>query len=105
MKKKRTSDAVRILDRTIGKDDDLRRAVEREVLHSHVASLLYEARARTGLTQKQVADLVGTQQSVIARLENADYAGHSLSMLVRVASVLEHRIEIKLVPKRSRRRA
>jgi hypothetical protein len=30
---------------------------------------------------------VGTTQSVIARLEDAEYTGHSLSMLERIAAV------------------
>jgi len=35
---------------------------------------------------------------VIARLENADYEGHSLTMLQRIAIVLNQRIEINFVP-------
>ena len=46
----------------------------------------------------------GTKQSVIARLESADYEGHSLSMLVRVAAALGNRIEISLVPRDETRR-
>ena len=33
------------------------------------------------LPQKELAELIGTTQSVISRLEDADYEGHSLSML------------------------
>jgi transcriptional regulator with XRE-family HTH domain len=63
-----------------------------------VAQLIYEARTRAKLTQKQLAGLIGTTQSVIARLEDADYEGHSLSMLQRIAAALEKRIEIQFVP-------
>jgi hypothetical protein len=35
---------------------------------------------------------------VIARLENADYEGHSLSMLQRIAYALNQRVEINLLP-------
>jgi hypothetical protein len=35
---------------------------------------------------------------VIARLEDADYEGHSLSMLQRIAHVLNQRLEIQLIP-------
>ena len=51
-----------------------------------------------GLTQRELADRVGTTQSVIARLEDADYAGHSLSMLQRIGRALNRRVEINLLP-------
>jgi hypothetical protein len=36
---------------------------------------------------------------VIARLEDADYEGHSLSMLARIAAALNQKVEIKISPK------
>ena len=39
----------------------------------------------------------GNLHSVIARLEDADYQGHSLSMLQRIASALNKRLEIRFV--------
>jgi predicted transcriptional regulator len=60
--------------------------------------MIYEARTQAGLTQQELADLVGTKQPVIARLEDADYDGHSLSMLQRIATALHKRLEIQLVP-------
>jgi len=43
------------------------------------------------------ADRIGTKQSVIARLEDADYEGHSLSMLQKIARSLNYHLEVKLV--------
>ena len=65
---------------------------------SHVASLIYEVRTQAGLSQKELAERIGTRQPVISRLEDADYEGHSLSMLIRIAETLDHELEIKLVP-------
>ena len=65
-------------------------------INAHVAQLIYEARIKAGLTQQQLADLIGTKQPVIARLEDADYEGHSLSMLQRIAQALNQRLEIHL---------
>ena len=81
------SDAVGILHRKYI-EGDVRRAaeVERERTHAEVAQLIYDRRVAAGLTQKQLATLVGTTQSVISRLEHADYDGHSLTMLQRIAS-------------------
>jgi hypothetical protein len=38
-------------------------------------------------------------------LEDADYEGHSLSMLRRIAAALSQRVEIRFVPAARRRRA
>jgi transcriptional regulator with XRE-family HTH domain len=50
-----------------------------------LALLVREMREDAGLTQLDLARKIGTTQSVIARLEDAEYAGHSLSMLERIA--------------------
>ena len=105
MAKKKTRDAVRILDRMIGRDDAMRALVEQEVVNAHVARMIYEARTAARLTQSQLAKRVGTSQPVIARLEDADYEGHSLSMLKRIAEKLGKRVEIRLVPARGRKRS
>jgi hypothetical protein len=34
---------------------------------------------------------------VICRLEDADYEGHSLTMLYRIAAALNHRVEVRFV--------
>lgn len=104
MAKRKTRDALNIVERMIGDDEELRRAVERETVNSHVADQIFEARSRAGLTQKQLAELVGTKQSVIARLEDADDTDHSLSMLVRIAEGLGSRLEINIVPAKKVRR-
>jgi len=60
--------------------------------------VIYEARTRAGLSQSDLAALIGSKQPVIARLEDADYEGHSLTMLRRIAAALEQRLEIRFVP-------
>jgi ribosome-binding protein aMBF1 (putative translation factor) len=98
-RKKRASDAGRILDRVIGKDADLRRMVEEQKLNVRIAEMIHQARTAAGLTQAELARLVGTTQSVISRLEDADYEGHSLSMLQRIASALHQKLEVRFVPR------
>jgi|SRR5436853_7549589 len=51
-----------------------------------LALLVREMREDEGLTQAELAKKVGTTQSVIARLEDAEYTGHSLTMLERIAT-------------------
>jgi transcriptional regulator with XRE-family HTH domain len=50
-----------------------------------------------GLTQEQLAELVGTKQSSIARLEQGK-APPSLSFLRKVANALDARVEVRLTP-------
>jgi transcriptional regulator with XRE-family HTH domain len=51
-----------------------------------LALLVREMREDAELTQTELARKVGTTQSVIARLEDAEYTGHSLTMLERLAT-------------------
>jgi transcriptional regulator with XRE-family HTH domain len=51
-----------------------------------------------GLSQRELAQRVGTSASAICRLEDADYDGHSLSLLKRIAQALGKRIEVRFVP-------
>lgn len=95
----RTSDGLRVLDRLTGKDAQLRKEIVDARVNFRVAQLIYDARAEAGMTQRQLADLIGTQQSVIARLEDADYDGHSLTMLSRIADALHQRLEVTFVPR------
>ncbi len=73
-----------------------------------VARAIYEMRTQAGLTQRQLAAKLKTSPSVVRRLEDADYEGHSLAMLRRIAEVLGKRIEIRFVnadkPKRRSRK-
>lgn len=93
----KTRDALKIIDGITGDDPELKAMIEVEAINARVAHMIYEARTRAGLTQQQLAALVGTKQSVIARLEDADYDGHSLTMLQRIATALHQRLEIHLV--------
>ena len=95
---RRTKNANRILDDLTGKDPALREMIAEEALNVRVARMIYEARTRAGLTQAQLAELIDTKQPVIARLEDADYEGHSLSMLQRIAEALGQRLEVSFVP-------
>ena len=53
-----------------------------------MAGLVHDLRTQAGLTQKELAARIGTTPSVISRLEDADYGGHSLSMLRRIAAAV-----------------
>jgi len=91
-------DAVEILDDLFGDTPGYREGVADAAQSLQIASLIYEARTAAGLSQKQLADKIHSRQSAISRLEDADYEGHSLTMLRRIASALGLRLDIKLLP-------
>jgi ribosome-binding protein aMBF1 (putative translation factor) len=94
-KTKKASDAIAILDRMAGDSTDLRRLTEEARVNAAVAQLIYQARNKAGLSQAKLAERIGSRQSVISRLEDADYEGHSLSMLQRIAAALGQCVEIR----------
>ena len=101
-KKTTTPKAVKILHNRYIKDDPKRlESLKEEREKAYIAGQIYDLRTQAGLSQAQLAKLVGTTQSVISRLEDADYSGHSFNMLRRIASALHCRVEVRLVPEKA----
>ena len=96
---KPTSEAVEILHRRFyeGKPDRLKNLEEARA-NEEIARKIRELRTAAGLTQTQLAKLIATTASVICRLEDADYEGHSLAMLRRIGAALNQRVQIRFVP-------
>ena len=94
-----TRDAVKILKRVTGDDLELQQMIEEEYVNIQVAQMIYDARVSAGITQTKLAEIVGTHQSTIARLESSDYRGHSLKMLKRIASALKLNLEVRFLPR------
>jgi len=90
-------------DRYIGEDPERAAAFEEELSAADIATQIYNLRKRAGLSQRQLAARVGTTASVICRLEDSDYEGHSLSMLKRIAAALGRQVRIVIGPSRRRR--
>src|SRR5437667_11907489 len=105
-KRKTTADAVEILHRRYyaGKPQRLA-ALEEARANDSVARKIAALREKAGLSQRQLAKLIGTTASVICRLENAEYEGHSLAMLNRIAAALNQRLEIRFVTAERRLRS
>jgi ribosome-binding protein aMBF1 (putative translation factor) len=96
---KRTSDAVAILHRRyVTGRPKAEAGLQVARLNAAIAQQIHDLRTKAGLTQKQLATLVGTSYSVISRLEDADYEGHSLSMLQRISSALHYQLQVQFVP-------
>jgi ribosome-binding protein aMBF1 (putative translation factor) len=93
------ADALQYLyDRYVGDSPRRLASVEAERINLDIACKIYDLRTKAGLSQRELAKRIGTSAANICRLENADYEGHSLSMLRRIATALEMRVDVRFLP-------
>jgi ribosome-binding protein aMBF1 (putative translation factor) len=102
MSSKHTTDAVKILKARYFNTPKRLKDLEKARQEADIAARIYELRQQAKLSQKQLAELIGTTQSVISRLEDADYKGHSLEMLRRIAAALHCKLQVRIVPENKR---
>jgi DNA-binding XRE family transcriptional regulator len=98
-KKKLMNDAIEILHRRYyqGRPERLE-SLDEARANAEIARTIVKLRTKARLTQRELASLVGTSPSVISRLEDAGYEGHSLTMLRRIAAALNRRLEVRFLP-------
>lgn len=92
--KKEQKDAIQILHKRYITDEKRKASLEKERVNAEVARMIHELRVDAELSQQELADLIDTTQSVISRLEDDDYEGHSLSMLNKISKALNKRLTI-----------
>lgn len=103
-KKRVITDGVEIIDKLYYEGRPRRIAVlDDERLRLDIAQQIYDLRTAAHLSQRALAARVGTTASVISRLEDTDYQGHSVSMLRRIANALGWRVDVRFVAVDSKR--
>lgn len=65
-----------------------------------IASEVIRLRTQHHMTQRELAERVGTSQPAIARLESGNYRNLSLSFLRRIATALDAVAEVHIRPRR-----
>ena len=80
------------------RDKDFADRFERAGAAWDVALQIAALRKEAGVSQKELARILGTSQQQVSRLESPAYEGHSLSMLRRVAKALNARVRVTLEP-------
>lgn len=81
-------------------DTETRAGVEQDFA---LGELIYDLRTTAGLSQRELAEKMGTTQSVISRLEEGGGARNRLDTLARVATALDRHLVVSFpeeVPKR-----
>jgi ribosome-binding protein aMBF1 (putative translation factor) len=96
----RTRNFADVIRAKLAANPKVAEAVEKEAFNADIAMKVYEARTEAGLTQAELAARIGTGQSVISRIEDANYEGHSLNMLRRIANALDLNVRVNFTSKR-----
>ena len=76
------------------KDPAFKAEYDRQQPEFAVINAIIEARRNTGITQKSLAQKIGTKQSVISRLESGR-ANPSIAFLKKLAQALNSHLEIR----------
>ena len=77
-------------------DPEVRREYELLETEFELAKEVLDLRKQQNLTQKQLAERMGTSQPAIARIESGNYRNVSLAFIRRLAQALGAKTEIHL---------
>ena len=92
------TDAIAIARRMfIDGKPEMQKLLREARLNARIAREIYALRTSRGLTQKELAQQIGTTATAISRLEDADYDGHSLSVLKKIATAFGKEIDVQFI--------
>ena len=83
-----------VLKKKLMKDPAFKKAYEDSELEFSITCQIIEKRLEKGLTQKQLAEKMGTMQPALARFESGRY-NPSLAFLKKLSEALGTKLEIK----------
>ena len=94
---KQKDDLTRLTDKLLKNNPSLEEEFTQADQAWEIAIQISKLREQAGLTQKQLAHLVGTKQSNVARLESADYTGYTLKTLEKITKALRAKLKIRII--------
>ena len=77
-------------------DAETRAGVEQDIA---LAQLIYDLRTKAGISQRELAERMGTTQSAISRLEEGGGARNRIDTLARVATALDRHLIVSFPEK------
>ena len=78
------------------KNEDVRNELKKNEAEYKIIEEIILARKERNLTQKDLAELVGTKQSNISRLESGNY-NPTIDFLNKIASAVGKQLEVRIV--------
>jgi len=79
------------------KDPEFKAHYQEERQALKMAMKIAELREKKGLSQQQLAKLMGTSQQAISRIESGEYEGFTLKTLEKIAEATGMRVKIEFV--------
>jgi transcriptional regulator with XRE-family HTH domain len=79
------------------KDPEFKVHYEEERQALQLAMRITKLREKRGLSQQQLANLMGTSQQAISRIESGEYEGFTLKTLEKIAEATGTRIKIEFI--------
>ena len=79
------------------KDPEFKAYYQEERQALKLAMKIAELRNQKGLTQQELARLMGTSQQAISRIESGEYEGFTLKTLEKIAEATGMRVKIEFV--------
>lgn len=86
-----------IVERNEWLDNEFREAYMEASVEQNIAWQIKFNREKRSLTQKQLAHLIGTQQSAVSRIEDPSYGATNLKTIVKIAHAFRCALSIKLI--------
>ncbi len=84
------------------KNPKVRKAYDELEPEFQIVRQILDLRIKRKMTQAQLAKRVGTAQPNIARLENRRHPSKEIDLLRRVATALDAKLEVRMVPREAR---
>jgi DNA-binding XRE family transcriptional regulator len=79
------------------KDPEFRKHYQDERQALLLATKIAQLREKKGLSQQQLAKLMGTSQQAISRIESGEYEGFTLKTLEKIADATGTRVKIEFI--------
>jgi len=88
----------------LAQDRELNATYQRELARLRLANQIAALRARSGMSQAELAAKIGTKQAGVARMERASYTGYTVGTLAKIAAAMGANLEVRFVlPDKGRR--
>jgi DNA-binding XRE family transcriptional regulator len=79
------------------KDSEFKAHYQEERQALKLAMKIAQLREKKGLSQQQMAKLMGTSQQTISRIESGEYEGFTLKTLEKIAAATDTKVQIEFV--------
>jgi DNA-binding XRE family transcriptional regulator len=80
------------------KDPEFKAHYQEERQALMLAMKIAKLREKKGLSQQQMAKLMGTSQQAVSRIESGEYEGFTLKTLEKIAEATGTKVKIEFVP-------